>query len=56
MHGGNVQERWGETLDKGLEWQDKGNGFKLIEGRFTLDVRKKLFPEALAHLNMSGIG
>ena len=32
-----------ETFYKGIEWQDKGNGFKLKEGRLTLDTRRKFF-------------
>lgn len=28
-----LQGRWRETFPKGLEWQDKGNGFKMTESR-----------------------
>jgi len=37
-----LQERRGQTLQQGLWQQDKGDGFKLKEGRFRLDIKEKV--------------
>lgn len=44
FHYPKVLESWKGTFDKGRELQEMGNGVKLKEGCFGLDVRKKFFP------------
>lgn len=38
-----TKEIWRRAFDKGMEWQDKRNGFQLKEGRIRLGARKKSF-------------
>jgi len=38
-----LNKRWGKYLQQGCCDRTRSNGFKLREGRFRLDIRKKLF-------------
>ena len=42
---GGLQESWGEIFITACSNRMRGNGFKLEEGRFRLDIRKKFFTE-----------
>lgn len=39
-----LQGSWKGTVNEGMEQQDKGNGFKMMEGRDRLDIGRKFFP------------
>ena len=40
---GGLQESWGGFFARTCSYRTRGNGFKLEEGRFRLDIRKKFF-------------
>lgn len=45
---GSLRERWKGVLYKSMEWQDKGDGFTLKEGRFRLNITNEFFTVRMA--------